>query len=133
MKKFLVLLTVLISLTFSSCVTLPGSDKSEENPQVTAGKIEVYTEVIAEQLKAYKEDIEAIQREVTTIDSAIDGMYFQYKIKENEASFYKARYEKTDELYKELVKSIIEGDPEGKKNLKKVDLEAYKILFEEEE
>lgn len=133
MKRFLLFLTILFTFTFTSCVTLPGADKHDENPQVTANTISVRTEYLAEQIVDISTEVKKIEREVTTIDFAIDGMKAMYDIKSDEARYYKERYEKLYEMYKAQLQAIFDENPDEKKNLKKLNPEAYRLIYEEVE
>lgn len=126
MKKIILLF---FALFFLGCKTTTITKPSNENTQVSAGKIIVRTEALRKNFLHFSNEIKSIQKIIPELDSALDGMKSIYAQTVAERDFYKQKSEIYEQAYKELLKNILDENPEEKAKLSP---EVYKIIYEGE-
>lgn len=130
MKKIILLF---FALFFLGCKTTTITKPSDENAQVSAGKISIEVEKLAKELSDISNEIKSIQKVIPDLESDIDGMKIEYDKRVAECEMWKQKYEKLYACIKQLLRNILDENPDAKKDLKKYNPEVYKLIYNEEE
>ncbi len=131
MKKIILLF---FALFFLGCKTINTSIKtSDESTQVSAGKISIEVEKLAKEILDISNEIKSIQKVIPDLESDIDGMKIEYDKKVAECEMWKQKYEKLYACTKQLLRNILDENPDAKKDLKKYNPEVYRLIYNDEE